>query len=90
MTELTVDRVKSVIKTELPATAVADYIKLLDTVGFDEFTAASQVAASALHIDNQDTLSRRLNSLYLHGLATRRRLVESRRGRRAYHYTLIK
>ena len=88
MTELTLDRVRSAINTEAPALAVADYIKLLDAIGFDEVTAASEDALSALQIDNQNTLSRRLNNLYLYGLATRRRVVESKRGRTAYGYTL--
>jgi len=88
MTELTLDRVRSAINTEAPALAVADYIKLLDAIGFTEVTAASGGALSTLQIDNQNTLSRRLNNLYLYGLATRRRVVEAKRGRTAYGYTL--
>ena len=88
MTELTLDRVRSAINTEAPALAVADYIKLLDAIGFTEVTAATEGALAALQIDNQNTLSRRLNNLYLYGLATRRRVVEAKRGRTAYGYTL--
>ena len=90
MTELTLDRVRSAVSTEAPATAVADYIKLLDAIGFAEITATNDVAAKSLNIDNQNTLSRRLNSLYVYGLATRKRVVKNRRGRTAYGYTLIK
>jgi predicted transcriptional regulator len=90
MTELTVDRVRSVINTTAPSLAVADYIRLLDLVGFEEITAANSKVAAALQVDSPNTLSRRLNNLYIHGLATRKRVVEHRRGRTAYGYTLLR
>ena len=88
MTELTVDRIRSVISTKASAYAVADYIRLLDVVGFDEVTATDPRAMFALGIDHPSTLAKRLSQLYAHGLATRKRVIEAKRGRSSYGYTL--
>ena len=88
MTELTVSRVRSVINTNAPANAVADYIRLLDTVGFDEITAMSEKAMDLLNVHNHSALSKRLNQLYAFGLATRTIIMEPKRGRPAFAYRL--
>ena len=65
MTELTLDRVRSVLNTKASAYAVADYIRLLDTVGFTEVTAMDQLALEALGLSNSSTLAKRLHQLYV-------------------------
>ena len=88
MTELTLDRVRSVLNTKASAYAVADYIRLLDTVGFTEVTAMDQLALEALGLSNSSTLAKRLHQLYAFGLAKRRSVMEPKRGRPIYAYTL--
>ena len=88
MTELTVNRVRSVLDTKASAYAVADYIRLLDVVGFEEVTAMDQRAMDALSIINHSTLAKRLSQLYAFGLATRRLVLEPKRGRSAFAYKL--
>ena len=88
MTELTVDRIRSVISTNAPANAVADYIRLLDTVGFAEITAMDNEPMVTLNIHNHSSMSKRLNQLYAFGLATRRLVLEPKRGRPAFAYRL--
>jgi predicted transcriptional regulator len=88
MTELTVDRVRSVLTTNASAYAVADYIRLLDVVGFEEVTATDQRAMEALNIFHYSTLAKRLHQLYAFGLATRRLVIEPKRGRSAFAYKL--
>lgn len=88
MTELTLDRVRSVLNTKASAHAVADYIRLLDVFGFAEVTATNQEVLDALDLVNTSTLAKRLHHLYLFGLATRRRVIEPKRGRPTYAYTL--
>ena len=88
MSKLTVARVRSVLSTNASSYAVADYMRLLDMVGFREITAMDEEAMIALHVFQPNTLAKRLNQLYTFGLASRTISMEPKRGRPAFTYRL--